>query len=93
MLHRLILKVTKFQLPGPKRVSTVVKNMSTGLRYSHKTELLHSLLVSMATKVIYEYISPQRTFAPNMKLKYFHVVDVLQHPLVGMLTVVTMANR
>ena len=27
MLHRLILKVTKFQLPPPKRLSTVVKNI------------------------------------------------------------------
>ena len=28
MLHRLILKVKKFQLPPPNRLSTVVKNMS-----------------------------------------------------------------
>ena len=28
MLHKLILKVTKFQLPPPKRLSTVVKNIS-----------------------------------------------------------------
>ena len=27
MLHRLILKVTKFQLPPPKRLGTVVKNI------------------------------------------------------------------
>ena len=27
MLHRLILKVTKFQLPPPKHLSTVVKNI------------------------------------------------------------------
>ena len=27
MLHRLILKVTKFQLPPPKRLNTVVKNI------------------------------------------------------------------
>ena len=27
MLHRLILKVTKFQLPPPKRLSTVFKNI------------------------------------------------------------------
>ena len=27
MLHRLILKVTKFQLTPPKRLSTVVKNI------------------------------------------------------------------
>ena len=30
MLHRLILKVTKFQLPPPKRLSTVVKNILGG---------------------------------------------------------------
>ena len=28
MLNRLILKVTKFQLPPPKRLGTVVKNIS-----------------------------------------------------------------
>ena len=27
MFHRLILKVTKFQLPPPKRLSTVVENI------------------------------------------------------------------
>ena len=27
MLHRLILKVTKFQLPRPKRLGTVVENI------------------------------------------------------------------
>ena len=27
MLHRLILKVTKFQLPPPERLITVVKNI------------------------------------------------------------------
>ena len=30
MLHRLILKVTKFQLPAPKRLGTVVKNILGG---------------------------------------------------------------
>ena len=30
MLHRLILKVTKLQLPPPKRLSTVVKNILGG---------------------------------------------------------------
>ena len=30
MLHRLILKVIKFQLPPPKRLSTVVKNILGG---------------------------------------------------------------
>ena len=30
MHHRLILKVTKFQLPPPKRLSTVVKNIFWG---------------------------------------------------------------
>ena len=30
MLHRLILKVTKFQLPPPKRLGTVVKNILGG---------------------------------------------------------------
>ena len=30
MLHRLILKVTKFQLPPPKRLGTVVKNIFGG---------------------------------------------------------------
>ena len=30
MPHRLILKVTKFQLPPPKRLSTVVKNILGG---------------------------------------------------------------
>ena len=30
MLHRLILKVTKFQLPPPKRLSTMVKNILGG---------------------------------------------------------------
>ena len=30
MLHRLILKVTKFQLPTPKHFSTVVKNFFGG---------------------------------------------------------------
>ena len=27
MLHRLIVKVTKFQFPAPKRMGTVVKNI------------------------------------------------------------------
>ena len=30
MLHRLILKVTKFQLPPPKRWDTVAKNIVGG---------------------------------------------------------------
>ena len=30
MLHRLILKVTKFQLPPPKRLGTVVKDILGG---------------------------------------------------------------
>ena len=30
MLHRLILKVTKFQLPPPKRLGTVVKKILGG---------------------------------------------------------------
>ena len=30
MLHRLILKVTRFQLSPPKRLNTVVKNMGGG---------------------------------------------------------------
>ena len=30
MLNRLILKVTKFQLPLPKRLGTVVKNILGG---------------------------------------------------------------
>ena len=30
MLHRLILKVTKFQLPTPTRFSSVVKNFLLG---------------------------------------------------------------
>ena len=30
MLHRLTLKVTKLQLPHPKRLSTVVKNILEG---------------------------------------------------------------
>ena len=30
MLNRLILKVTKFQLPPPKRLGTVVKNIFGG---------------------------------------------------------------
>ena len=30
MLHRLILKVTKFHLPPPKRLSTVIKNIFGG---------------------------------------------------------------
>ena len=30
MLHRLMLKVSKFQLPPPKRLSTVVKNILGG---------------------------------------------------------------
>ena len=30
MSHRLILKVTKFQLPPPKRLGTVVKNILGG---------------------------------------------------------------
>ena len=30
MLYRLILKATKFQLPAPERLSTVVKNISGG---------------------------------------------------------------
>ena len=30
MLHRLVLKSTKFQLPRPKRLSTVVKNILGG---------------------------------------------------------------
>ena len=31
MLHRLILKVTKLQLPPPKRLGTVIKNHFGGL--------------------------------------------------------------
>ena len=30
MLHRLILEVTKFQIPPPKRLGTVVKNILGG---------------------------------------------------------------
>ena len=35
MLHRLILKVTKFQLSPHKRLSTVVKNILGGHRARH----------------------------------------------------------
>ena len=44
MLHRLILKVTKFQLPPPERLSTVVKNIlpscQTGLTDPQKMALI-----------------------------------------------------
>ena len=55
------------------------------LRYSHKAELLHSLPVAM--------VMPQRIIVSNMKLKYFHVVDFLQHSFVALAAVVTMATR
>ena len=35
MLNRLILKVTKFQLPPPKRLGTVVKNILGGHHAPH----------------------------------------------------------
>ena len=38
MLHRLILKVKKFQLPPPNRLSTVVKNMSGAIMPPHVTD-------------------------------------------------------
>ena len=38
MLHRLILKVTKFKLPPPERLGTVVKNILGGM--SNRVKLL-----------------------------------------------------
>ena len=61
MLHRLILKVTKFQLPPPKRLSTVVKNifmapMSNRVktlqcsgRIDHSPHVLYLLKVKLPT--------------------------------------------
>ena len=46
----------------------------------------------MTTKAIYEYKSPQRTFVPNMKLKYFHIIELLHNSFVAMVTVVTKAT-
>ena len=49
MLHRLILKVTKFQLPPPKRFGTVVKNIFEGAimppPMSNRVKLLHIFMV------------------------------------------------
>ena len=64
-------------------------------RYSHKADSWHSFAfchgnsISMAAKVIYAYILPQRTFVPNMKLKYFHVIELLHNSFVAMVTVET----
>ena len=40
MLHILILKVKKFQLPPPNHLSTVVKNMS-GAIMSNRVNVIH----------------------------------------------------
>ena len=44
MLHRLRLKVTKFQLPPPKRLSTVVKRFGGGgiMASSCQIRLMHN---------------------------------------------------
>ena len=54
----------------------------------------HDNSVSMARKVIYQHLSPQRTFVPVMNLKYFQVVESLLHnSFVSMVTVVTIGTR
>ena len=53
MLHRLILKVTKFQRPPPKRLSIVVKNIWGGhhdpLPMSNKVKLLLDKSIAIVT--------------------------------------------
>ena len=50
------------------------------LKYSHKVDgkaMFPCFHGNSVTNVIYEYILPQRTFVPNMNLKYFRVVELL----------------
>ena len=44
MLNRLILKVTKFQLPPPKRLGTVVKNILGAPPMSNRVKTYHVCL-------------------------------------------------
>ena len=52
MLHRLILKVTKFQLPPPKRLGTVVKNILGGYHapMSNRVKVLLATIIWPTTQ-------------------------------------------
>ena len=61
MIHRLILKVTKFQLSPPKRLSTVVKNVlgSLGLDKTgsdtFKSVLIYGMEQELKKKKIHKH--------------------------------------
>ena len=62
------------------------------LRCSHKAELLHSLLVAMATVLPWQQgylllVIAQGTFVPNMNLNYFNFIELLHNSLSAMITV------
>ena len=63
MLNRLILKVTKFQLPPPKRLGTVVKNILgdhyAPLRMSNrvKIESIHQELSNNVSVINFQHLS------------------------------------
>ena len=46
MVHRLILKVTKFQFPPPKRLRTAVKTFSGGHHASNRVKLSSNKILS-----------------------------------------------
>ena len=62
---------------------------NTDLSYSHKAELLHSLLVAVVTVLPWQqgYLLIRITFVANMKLNYFYSVQLLHNPWVAMVTV------
>ena len=68
MLNRLILKVTKFQLPPPNRLGTVVKNILGGPSWPPMSNRVNS-------KTIYNE-SSQLLIDPQDKLK--HKIEAFQ---------------
>ena len=59
MLHRLILKVIKFQIPPPKRLSTVVKNI---LGVHHAPPMSNRVIAGLETYLI---LYPQNSSIPS----------------------------
>ena len=63
MLHRLILRVKKFQLPPPNCFSTVVKNMSAP-RMSDRVNVSH--LRPVPVYLFVSHLRPVPAFVPNL---------------------------
>ena len=74
MLHRLTLKVTTFQLPPPKRLDTVAKNILGGLSFQRSGWTESNFQNQLKN-------SPHKINRGNLKLKFTCIVISLPLPL------------